>query len=190
MARWQPGTRERLQSFALRLFAEQGYDETTVAQIAAAADVTERTFFRHFADKPEVLFAGQTDFTAMFTTPVEQAPDGTPAFDLVRRALDSAADFFPEHRRSWSRSRQAVIDAVPALEERELGKLANLKVRLGDTLRAHGIDEPLATIAAETAVTVFHLAFAQWIAEPEERDFRALVEERLAALTALVHPGH
>jgi len=189
MARWQPGTRERLQSTALRLFAERGYDDTTVAEIATAAEVTERTFFRHFADKREVLFAGQDDFTGMFTEPVGDAPAGTTPLALIGRALDSAAGFFPDDRRAWSRARQRVIDAVPALRERELGKLATLKVHLGDALRTHGVDEPAATIAAETAVTVFHLSFTQWIADGEDRDFTTIVHERLDALTRIVHPG-
>jgi len=189
MARWQPGTRERLQTTALQLFAEQGYDQTTVAEIAAAAEVTERTFFRHFADKREVLFAGQDDFLGMFTTPIEAAPADAPPFDLVRRALEAAGAFFPEERRPWSRTRQGIIDGNPALGERELGKLATLKVRLGEVLRDRGVPEPAATIAAETAVTVFHLSFAQWIADDEDRPFAQIAHERLDALTSLVHPG-
>lgn len=188
MARWQPGTRERLQATALRLFAARGYDQTTVAEIAAAAEVTERTFFRHFADKREVLFAGQDDFLAMFTGPIEAAPADVAPFELVRLALDAAAGFFPEDRRPWSRERQVVIDAHPALGERELGKLATLKIRLGEVLRERGVPEPAATMAAETAVTVFHLSFAQWIADGEERPFATIVDERLDALTTLVHP--
>ena len=188
MVRWQPGTRERLQGTALQLFAERGYDQTTVAEIAAAAEVTERTFFRHFADKREVLFAGQDDFLGMFLGPIEAAPRDTAPFALVRIALDAAADFFPDERREWSRTRQAVIDGNPALGERELGKLASLKVRLGEALRERGVPEPAATMAAETAVTVFHLSFAQWIAPDETRGFAAIADERMTALTELVHP--
>ncbi|MGN6407340.1 MAG: TetR/AcrR family transcriptional regulator [Curtobacterium sp.] len=189
MVRWQPGTRERLQATALELFAERGYDETTVAEIAAAAEVTERTFFRHFADKREVLFAGQDDFLGMFTTPIEAAPADTPPFALVRLGLEASGAFFPDERRAWSRARQGIIDGNPALGERELGKLATLKVRLGEVLRDRGVPEPAATIAAETAVTVFHLSFAQWITDDEERPFATIAQERLDALTALVHPG-
>lgn len=189
MSRWAPDAALRLEKAAIDLFEEQGYGPTTVPQIAARAGLTTRTFFRHFADKREVLFAGQDDFTGMFTDPIAQAPVGTPALALVGRALDSAAAFFPDDRRAWSRARQQVIDAVPALGERELGKLATLKVHLGGALRAHGIDEPAATIAAETAVTVFHLSFTQWIADGEDRDFAAIVHERLDALTRILHPG-
>lgn len=189
MVRWQPGTRERLQAVALQRFASHGYDQTTVAEIAAAAEVTERTFFRHFADKPEVLFAGQDGFLAMFTDPIVAAPEGTPPFDLVRLALDASAAFFPEERRAWSRARQEIIDGNAALGERELGKLATLKARLGEVLRGRAMPEPVATMAAETVVTVFHLSFARWIAADEDRPFAEIAHERVDALTNLVHPA-
>ena len=83
MARWQPGTRERLQATALQLFLDRGFETTTVADIARAAEVTERTFFRHFADKREVLFAGQDDFLQLFVGPIQDAPADTPPVDLV-----------------------------------------------------------------------------------------------------------
>lgn len=188
MVRWQPGTRERLQATALQLFTEHGYDATTVAEIARTADVTERTFFRHFADKREVLFAGQDDFLAMFAVPIERAPADTAPFDLVRSALRAAGTYFDRDKRPFSRDRQAIIEGNPALQERELGKLATLKIHLGALLRDRGVTEPGATIAAETAVTVFHLTFQQWIAPGEERFFEKIADERLDALTELVHP--
>lgn len=188
MARWQPGTRERLQETALQLFGTQGYDATTVAEIARDAQVTERTFFRHFADKREVLFAGQSDFLGLFTQPIEQAPADATPFELVRGALLASGDFFDAEKRPFSRARQAVIDQNPALQERELGKLATLKIHLGALLVDRGVTEPTATIAAETAVTLFHLSFQQWIAAGEDRSFRAVATERLAALQDFVHP--
>jgi len=189
MARWQPGTRERLQSVSLHLFAEQGFERTTVAEIAAAAEVTERTFFRHFDDKREVLFAGQEDFVAMFLDPIVAAPAGTPTLELVSRALEGTAALFTDERRAWSRMRQPIIEAEPSLRERELGKLATLTVRIGEALRERGIGEPGATLAAEMTVTVFHLSFQQWIAPGEDRSLQALTRERLDALTALVAPS-
>lgn len=172
----------------MQLFAEQGYDATTVAEIARAAEVTERTFFRHFADKREVLFAGQDDFLAMFSDPIDAAPSDTAPFDLVRTAIVATGAFFDREKRPFSRARQAIIEANPALQERELAKLATLKVHLGALLRDRGVGEPTATIAAETAVTVFHLTFQQWIAPDEERSFEDIAAERLDALTELVHP--
>jgi AcrR family transcriptional regulator len=190
MARWQPGTRERLQAVSLRLFAEQGFERTTVAEIAAAADVTERTFFRHFADKREVLFGGQDDFLALFTDPIRAAPADVAPFDLIAQSLEGAGAFFPDERRAWSRMRQPIIDAEPSLMERELGKLATLTVRLGEVLRDRGVPEPAATLAAETGVTVFHLSFQQWIAPGEDRTLAAIARERLDALASLVSTRH
>lgn len=186
MARWRPGTRDRLQATALELFRTRGFDGTTVADIAEAADVTERTFFRHFADKREVLFSGQDDFQRLFVEPIEQAPADTTPFELIRRALDGAGAFFPEERRAWSRRRQPVITADPALQERELAKLAGLGSTLGEVLRARGVPEPSASLAAQTVVTVFHMAFTQWIADDEHRSMPELAHERLDALASLL----
>src|SRR4051812_38514437 len=110
MVRWQPGARERLQAAALERFAAQGFDGTTVAEIAATAGLTERTFFRYFADKREVLFAGQDEFERLFVTGIEQARDTDP-MAVVEAALDGVTVFFAEERRPFSRARQGVIDA-------------------------------------------------------------------------------
>jgi AcrR family transcriptional regulator len=189
MARWQPGARERLQTSALQLFADQGFEQTTVAEIARVAELTERTFFRHFADKREVLFAGQDDFLQLFIDPIEQAPAGTAAYELISRSLDGAGEFFPDERRDFARVRSSIIDAEPSLKERELTKLATLKVRLGELLRRRGIPEPTATLAAETGVTIFHLSFQQWIADNEQRSMSEIARERLDVLVAMTAAG-
>jgi AcrR family transcriptional regulator len=185
MARWQPGARERLQAAALERFAEQGFDGTTVAEIAAVAGLTERTFFRHFADKREVLFFGQDTFERMFLAGVDDADDGDP-MSIVAAALDGATAFFPDERRTWSRARQAVIDADPGLQERELLKLSSLAVAMTRALRRRGIDATAAALAAEAGVAVFRVAFAGWIAEGEERSLAELQRAVLAELRALV----
>ena len=189
MARWQPGAQERLQTVALQLFADRGFEQTTVAEIARVAELTERTFFRHFADKREVLFAGQDDFLQLFTDPIETAPDGTAAYELIRRSLDAAGEFFPDERRAFARVRASIIDAEPSLRERELAKLATLKVRLGELLRQRGIPEPTATLAAETGVTIFHLSFQQWIADKEQRSMSEIARERLDVMVAMTAAG-
>lgn len=186
MARWRPGAQERLQSIAVELFADQGFERTTVAEIADAAGLTERTFFRHFADKREVLFAGQDDFLRLFTDPIDAASADTAPYELISRALEGAGAFFPDERRSFARSRASIISADASLQERELAKLALLKDRLGEVLRERNISEPSATLAAEVGVMVFHLSFRQWIAQGEKRSMAAIAHERLAALTALV----
>ncbi len=185
MVRWQPGARERLQAAALDLYVVRGFEQTTAAEIARCAGLTERTFFRYFTDKREVLFDGQGDLAERFTDGVASAPEGSTPLELVTAALDTSAVFFPDDRRAYSRLRQEVIDAHDALRERELLKLAALATVLGGALRDRGVAEPAATLAAETAVTVFKVAFGQWIADDEERSLAELEHRVLRELTAV-----
>jgi AcrR family transcriptional regulator len=182
MARWEPGARERLQAAAIELFADQGFDETTVADIAAAAGVTERTFFRHFGDKREVLFTDQGGFDAMFTAGMADAADGATALELVVAAITALDGFFDDVRRPWSRRRQVAIDADGGLRERELLKLAGAARAVAEALRARGVPEPAATLAAETGMTVFRTAFAQWLVEGETRSLSQIEGDVLAEL--------
>ena len=189
MARWEPGTAERLQKAALELFATRGFEQTTATEIARSVGLTERTFFRHFSDKREVLFHGQDAFVAAFLAGVETAPPDASPIETVACALGSAATFFPDDRRARSRIRQSVIDQNPALQERERHKLAGLATALADALRARGVDEPAATLAAQTGITVFGISFGQWIGADERRslaDIQNDVLRELLTLTAAV----
>jgi AcrR family transcriptional regulator len=185
MARWEPGAAQRLQQAALDLFASQGFERTTAAEIAAAAGVTERTFFRHFRDKREVLFAGQDEFAEAFRTGLGAAPPDATPMAVIAACLASAASFFPDERRPWSQARQAVIDANPALQERERHKLSGLAVEIAAALRDRGVPEPSATLAAESGATVFGVAFAQWIRQGEQRSLAAVTTAVLDDLAAL-----
>ncbi|WP_433784380.1 TetR family transcriptional regulator [Actinomycetospora sp. CA-101289] len=185
MVRWKPGARERLQAAALERFGAQGFDATTVAEIAAAAGLTERTFFRHFADKREVIFTGQDEFEELFVTGIEEAEASDP-MAIVAAALDGATAFFPDERRPWSRVRQVVIDADPGLQERELLKLSGLATTMAGALRRRGVDPTAAALAAESGVAVFRVGFATWIAEGEERPLAEILRAVLAELRSLV----
>jgi AcrR family transcriptional regulator len=185
MVRWEPGARERLQAAALELFAARGFEQVTAAEVAQAAGLTERTFFRHFSDKREVLFYGQDQFLQAFIDGVEVAPPGASPFDVIASMLRSAASFFPEERRSYARMRQSVIDKNPALRERELHKLAGLATTVADALRARGIGEPAATLAAESGATVFGIAFSLWILEGEMRSLCDITSDVLRELLNL-----
>jgi AcrR family transcriptional regulator len=187
MVRWQPGAKERLQAAALELFATRGFEQVTAAEIAQSVGLTERTFFRHFADKREALFYGQEQFLRAFIDGVEDAPAGSAPFEMVEASLRSAALLFPDERRPFSRLRQTVIEQNPALQERERHKMAGLATAVAGALRARGIGEPAATLAAESGTTVFGIAFAQWIRDGEERslaEIAAGVLGELARLTA------
>jgi AcrR family transcriptional regulator len=188
MARWNPGARERLQAAALELFATQGFEQTTAAEIAQSVGLTERTFFRHFSDKREVLFYGGQEFLQAFTDGVNAAPPGASPLEVVAAALHGAASWFPDERRPYSRMRQAVIDQNPALQERERHKLAGTATTVAEALRARGIGEPAATLAAESGATVFGIAFAQWIREGETRSLPDIASAVLRELQGLVEP--
>jgi AcrR family transcriptional regulator len=185
MVRWRPGARERLQAAALELFATRGFEQTTAAEIAQAVGLSERSFFRLFADKREVLFYGQEQFVQAFLDGAKAAaPDASP-LEVIISALNSAATLFPDERRSTSRTRQAVIKQNPALQEREQHKLAGLATAVAAGLRARGVGEPTATLAAESGATVFGIAFSQWIRDDETRSLAAIVSDVLDELLIL-----
>jgi AcrR family transcriptional regulator len=188
MARWQSGSRERLAASALRLFACQGFEGTTVAEIAAEAGLTERTFFRYYADKREVLFAGEGEFEELFLDGLRSSTSSRP-MELVAAALGHAAAFFPDEKRAWSRGRQVVVTGNAALQERELHKMAALADALTSALTERSIDSTTAALAAEATVSVFRRSFAAWIAEGESRPFGDIQRSVLDQLQALLSPS-
>ncbi|MGH3202187.1 MAG: TetR family transcriptional regulator, partial [Streptosporangiaceae bacterium] len=119
MARWEPGAKERLQAAALELFATRGFEQSTAAEIAQSVGLTERTFFRHFADTREVLFYGQRQFLQAFADVADAAPPDASPLEVIASALHAAASLFPDERRPYARLRQSVIDQNPPLQERE-----------------------------------------------------------------------
>ena len=163
MARWAPDARGRLEQAALELYGERGFERTTVVEIAARAGLTERTFFRYFADKREVLFWGAGSLREVLVAGVEDAPADLTPIEAVTAAFRAAADTFFEDRLERVRQRQAVIGANVELQERELIKLASLASDLAEALRRRGAGDPAASLAAEAGVTVFRVAFEEWV---------------------------
>ncbi len=189
MGRWQPDSRGRLQEAALALYAERGFDQTTAAEVAARAGVTERTFFRHFADKREVLFGGSALLKERIVAGVREAPDRCGPLDAVARGLDAAAAMLGESRRDLAAQRHAVIVANPGLRERELAKLADYAAAVADTLRRRGVGEPRATLAAEAGMTVLRVAVEQWASGDDLRDLTAVMQDAVAQLRAVASSG-
>jgi AcrR family transcriptional regulator len=185
MGRWVPDARGRLAEAALQLYSERGYEQTTVAEIAARAGLTERTFFRHYADKREVLFAGSQELQNLFVAAVAGAPPGAAPLAALAAGLDAACEVFVEHR-PFARQRQAVIAANTNLVERELIKLATLSSALAATLRGRGVPEPAATLTAEAGIAVFKVGFERWVAPEETRDLGDLMHEALDVLSSAV----
>jgi AcrR family transcriptional regulator len=185
MGRWQPDARGRLQRAALELYGERGFEQTAVADIAERAGLTERTFFRYFADKREVLFSGSEDLLALFVDAVTNAPESLAPIDAVGEALAASAAFF-DGRVEQARTRQAVIDANPSLRERELTKLASLAAAVAGALRSRGVADPAAMVTAEAGIAVFKIAFGVWVDESNERDLADVLRATLAELKSAV----
>jgi AcrR family transcriptional regulator len=186
MGRWEPNARERLVLAAVELFGEQGYDSTAVAQIAERAGLTKATFFRHFKDKREVLFAGQDRHGRMLADGAAAAPDTASPLAAVAAALDALTASFTPAQREFGPALQAVIAANGELRERAAFKRASLVEALAEALRRRGVPDPAAALAADLGVHAFHQAFEAWIDPAATRTLTDLAREALDELHAAV----
>ncbi len=184
MGRWEPNARERLERAALALFAEHGYDATTVAEIADRAGLTKSSFFRHFADKREVLFGGQDMLVKLFTDAIRSASPSATTASCLAAALEASAAAFTAERHDLAEQRRAVIGANPELRERELLKRARLSSAMADALRARGADETTARLAAEVGVLAFSTAYARWATPDNREPFAEIAQAALRDLQA------
>jgi AcrR family transcriptional regulator len=184
MGRWEPNARGRLERAALELYLERGFERTSVAEIAERAGLTERTFFRHYTDKREVLFAGSSALQELLVGTVARAPEPATPMEAVAAALRAAAAVLQEGQ-EHVRRRQAVIAANAELQERELIKLASLSAAVADALRQRGVDDASASLAAEAGVAVFKIAFQRWTEQAGQKDLSQFIGESFAGLKAM-----
>jgi AcrR family transcriptional regulator len=175
MPRSGEDARRRLQQAALELYLERGYDATTTAQIAERAGVTERSFFRHFADKREVFFDGEAALRTALVTTITQAPADLPPLAVLRAAFCAVVPILEENR-ALAEARAPVIASTPALRERALAKTEALNDAVAEALRKRGLPESQALLAAQIAMAAFGHAAREWRAAPS-RDLRALIAE-------------
>ncbi|HEY1776675.1 MAG TPA: TetR family transcriptional regulator [Solirubrobacteraceae bacterium] len=168
----------------MALYAERGFEQTTVAEIAQRAGLTERTFFRHFADKREVLFWGAATLQELLVESVVAAPAGEAPIEVVAQALEAAGEVLQE-RREGARLRQSIIAANPELQERELIKLASLASAMAEALRQRGVREPAASLAAEAGIAVFRVAFERWTARTNRLRLSTVIRESFDDLKAV-----
>jgi AcrR family transcriptional regulator len=185
MGRWKPDAQGRLAQAAWALFAERGFDQTTVAEIADRAGLTERTFFRHFADKREVLFFGSELAKDRLVTAVAAAPDSAGPMEAIGAALQAVgATIAQDPERVMLR--QSIISANADLQERELIKLAAWAATLAEALRDRKVPEPDASLAGEAGMAVFKVAFMSWISDPGVLNLPEIIGEYVKQLARVL----
>ncbi|GGF39486.1 TetR/AcrR family transcriptional regulator [Subtercola lobariae] len=188
MSRWEPDARERFVAAALELFTDQGYDDTTVAQIAERAGLTKSTFFRHFSDKREVLAAGQETLSRLFAEGISSAPADASPLAAVAAGLANAASAMTPFNRELAPRLEAVIATSSELQERAALKQVGMALAMADALRSRGVTDQVASTAAELGVLAFKGAFAEWIADGPDgtADLAALLRDALDRLRSAV----
>ena len=163
VSRWAPDARERLESAALDLFVENGYEETTVAQIADRAGLNRATFFRHFADKREVLFGGEDVLAGLFGDAIRAASPDATTTECLQAALTAAEAAMTAQQRAKAAQRVLVVAANTEVQERGLLKHARIAGSISAALRARGADELTARLGAELGLLAFRIAVERWL---------------------------
>lgn len=181
MARWQPGATERLVVAAVDLFTEQGYDATTVAQIAERAGVTKSTFFRHFPDKRELLVAGQEALSRLLAAGITEAPASASPLEAVAAGLERASSAMGPTNRELGPRLTAAVAASTELQERDALKSVGLAAAMTAALLARGVADPTARLAGELGVIAFKQGYAEWSEGDRDTD-DGLAPYTLAAL--------
>src|ERR1700733_7457916 len=184
MARWEPGARERMVLAAVDLFTEQGYDATTVAQIAERAGVTKSTFFRHFPDTRELLVAGQEALSRLLAEGIAEAPQTASPLDAVAAGLERASSAMGPMNRELGPRLKAAIAASAELQERDALKSVGLAAAMTTALAARGVPDPTAHLAGELGGLAFKRGYAQW-AESDRDSEGGLAPYAIAALEDL-----
>ncbi|MEU4893502.1 helix-turn-helix domain-containing protein [Streptomyces sp. NPDC044780] len=184
MARWQPGAAQRLVVAAVDLFTEQGYDATTVTQIAERAGVTKSTFFRYFSDKRELLVAGQETLSRLLADGITEAPADASPLQAVAAGLERASSAMGPANRELGPRLKAAVAASTELQERDALKSVGLAAAMTAALIARGVPEPTAHLAGELGVLAFKRGYAQW-SESDRDDTEGLAPHALAALEDL-----
>jgi AcrR family transcriptional regulator len=184
MSRWSPNARGRLEQAAYELFLDRGYDQITVADIAKRAGLTERTFFRHYADKREVLFGGAQVLQEEVLRALAELPPDLPTIEAVRIAVEAISAMM-HGRRDLARERQRIVVAHADLLERELIKRATLTTALAQALQQRGVAEPTASLAADMGMAVFYVGFSHWLDDPAGRELVEIVHAGFDQLKAV-----
>lgn len=182
MGRWEPDARGRLERAALELYLENGFGQTTVAEITERAGLTTRSFFRHFASKRDALFVGQDELRERIAKTIATAPPAWPPVRAAASGLNIAAAAL-QLRREEAHDRRMLIRANPELRERELIMFDSVAETIAGSLRERGAEDRAARVVAEAMIAAFRVAFEFWGDHPD-RELPQLVDETLEELGA------
>ncbi|MGY2893849.1 TetR/AcrR family transcriptional regulator [Deinococcus sp. UYEF24] len=185
MGRWGPDARGPLEQAAVELCLEHGFEQIRVVEIAQRAGFSERTFYRHFFDKPEVLFAGFGYLHSNVVDMVVGAPMTAGPMEAVATAFEQAGAVFRENAVRL-RQRQHVIDGHPELQARELSKIATLAAAITEALRQRGVADPAAMLAAEAGTLVFRITFKAWIRDAGDQEWTSMFRRTLDDVFAVI----
>jgi AcrR family transcriptional regulator len=171
VSRWAPDARERLETAALDLFVENGYQETTVAQIADRAGLNRATFFRHFADKREVLFGGEDVLAGLFADGIQAAALEATVTECLQAAFAAADVAMTPRQRAKAAQRVRVAAANSEVQERGLLKHTRIARSISAALRMRGADELTARLGAEVGMLAFSIAVERWLKADNDEPF-------------------
>jgi AcrR family transcriptional regulator len=183
VSRWRPDARERLERAAVELFAEQGFTATTVPEITARAGLTTRTFFRHFADKREVLFGGP-EIPALASAMIADAPASLDPVTVIFGGLQTVAETRFEGRREDLRERRAIIRSDDSLRERDRRKRGDLSEAIRAGFAGRGVPATTAALLGEITVTLLYVALDEWLDTEDDRTLFEVIFETLGVLQA------
>ncbi len=186
MPRWAPDAALRLERAAMELFAEKGYEQTTVPEIASRACLTTRTFFRHFADKRDVLFLRERELPTVVAGVLEGAPTGLAPMALALYGLETVASGDLEGWKRDVRARRAVVDSEPKLRERERLKSAVLTDAIDRALRSRGASPEEAALTAAVAAALVDTSLALRLAGGDDGPLVDVLRRQRALLGRLV----
>lgn len=182
MSRWEPGSRERLVDAALDLFEQQGFAQTTVPEIAARVGVTNRTFYRYFADKRDVVFDTEGGGAAEVRTALDAAPADLSPADFVVWCVPTLVRARFDGRRDEVRRQRRIIASDESLRERAAHKRELQYGLLTDILRGRGLEPPRARLLAEVLTSAMNVAVDEWLERDDEVRVEALALEALGRL--------
>jgi len=184
MSRWAPDARERLETAALELFEQRGYDDTTVADIAERAGLNRATFFRHFSDKREVLFGGEDTLAVLFAEGIRSAAPDAGLADSLQAAFVASDAVMTREQRVKAAVRVRVLATNAEVQERGLLKHARIANAIGAALRERGFDELSGRLGAELGMLAFSVGVQRWMEAADDVTFSSCAASALRDLQA------